>query len=52
MSVHTLAHVILMSVHAGVDSAVEAITLGAREYLTRPFDVDRRREPAARRRSR
>ena len=52
MSVHTFAHVILMTAHAGVESAVEAITLGAREYLTRPFDFDRLHEPPVRRRSR
>ena len=33
--------VILMTGYAGVDSAVEAIKLGAREYLTKPFDFDR-----------
>jgi len=32
--------VILMTAHAAVDSAVEAIKLGAREYLTKPFDFD------------
>jgi DNA-binding NtrC family response regulator len=36
--------VILMTAHAAVDSAVEAIKLGAREYLTKPFDFDRLRE--------
>ena len=35
--------VILMTGFAGVDSAVEAIKLGAREYLTKPFDVERLR---------
>jgi len=35
--------VILMTGHAGVESAVEAIKLGAREYLTKPFDFDRLR---------
>jgi two-component system, NtrC family, response regulator HydG len=35
--------VILMTGFAGVDSAVEAIKLGAREYLTKPFDFDRLR---------
>ena len=35
--------VILMTAYAGVDSAVEAIKLGAREYLTKPFDFDRLR---------
>jgi two-component system, NtrC family, response regulator HydG len=33
--------VILMTGHAGVDSAVEAIKRGAREYLTKPFDFAR-----------
>jgi two-component system response regulator HydG len=36
--------VILMTAYAGVDSAVEAIKLGAREYLTKPFDFDRLRQ--------
>jgi DNA-binding NtrC family response regulator len=35
--------VILMTGFAGVDSAVEAIKLGAREYLTKPFDFERLR---------
>ena len=43
---------VILTAQGTVESAVEAITLGAREYLTRPFDVDRRREPATRRRSR
>ena len=33
--------VILMTGHASVESAVEAIKLGAREFLTKPFDFDR-----------
>src|SRR5262245_21978482 len=36
--------VILMTAYAAVDSAVEAIKLGAREYLTKPFDFDRVRQ--------
>jgi two-component system response regulator HydG len=36
--------VILMTGYAAVDSAVEAIKLGAREYLTKPFDFDRLRQ--------
>jgi len=36
--------VILMTGHAAVDSAVEAIKLGAREYLTKPFDFERLRK--------
>jgi DNA-binding NtrC family response regulator len=33
--------VVLMTGYAEVDSAVEAIKLGAREYLSKPFDFDR-----------
>jgi DNA-binding NtrC family response regulator len=36
--------VMLMTGYASVDSAVEAIKLGAREYMTKPFDVDRLRQ--------
>jgi DNA-binding NtrC family response regulator len=36
--------VILMTAYGGVDSAVEAIKLGAREYMTKPFDFDRLRQ--------
>ena len=36
--------VILMTGFAAVDSAVEAIKLGAREYMTKPFDVERLRQ--------
>ena len=36
--------VILMTGHASVESAVEAIKLGAREFLTKPFDFDRLRK--------
>jgi two-component system response regulator HydG len=36
--------VILMTGFAAVDSAVEAIKLGAREYLTKPFDFERLRQ--------
>lgn len=39
--------VILMTGYAGVDSAVEAIKLGAREYLSKPFDFDRLRQVLA-----
>src|SRR5258705_3306417 len=38
---HPGCEVILMTGYAAVDSAVEAIKLGAREYLTKPFDFDR-----------
>src|SRR5437867_4166460 len=43
-SVVPSCEVILMTAYAAVDSAVEAIKLGAREYLTKPFDFDRLRE--------
>jgi DNA-binding NtrC family response regulator len=36
--------VILMTGHGSVESAVEAIKLGAREFLTKPFDFDRLRK--------
>src|SRR5687768_11788665 len=36
--------VMLMTGYASVDSAVEAIKLGAREYMTKPFDLDRLRQ--------
>jgi DNA-binding NtrC family response regulator len=36
--------VILMTGFGAVDSAVEAIKLGAREYLTKPFDFERLRQ--------
>jgi two-component system response regulator HydG len=39
--------VILMTGHASVESAVDAIKLGAREFLTKPFDVDRLRKVLA-----
>ncbi len=35
------AEVILMTGYGGIDSAVEAIKLGAIEYLTKPFDFNR-----------
>ena len=41
---HPGCEVILMTAYAAVDSAVEAIKLGAREYLTKPFDFDRLRQ--------
>src|SRR6185503_4222221 len=43
-SAHPGCEVILMTAYAAVDSAVEAIKLGAREYLTKPFDFDRLRQ--------
>src|SRR5436190_20991900 len=49
--------VILMTAHASLDSAIEAVTLGALDYLTKPLDFGRlldllegAREEAARRR--
>jgi two-component system response regulator HydG len=39
--------VILMTGHASVESAVDAIKLGAREFLTKPFDFDRLRKVLA-----
>jgi DNA-binding NtrC family response regulator len=34
-------HVVLMSGFGTIDSAVEAVKLGARDYLTKPLDFDR-----------
>ena len=39
--------VILMTAYAAVDSAVEAIKLGAREYLSKPFDFERLKQVLA-----
>src|SRR6478672_9421525 len=39
--------VILMTGHASVESAVDAIKLGAREFLTKPFNFDRLRKVLA-----
>jgi len=36
--------VILMTAHASVDSAIEAVKLGALDYLTKPLDLARLRE--------
>ena len=36
--------VIIMSGQATIDSAVEAVKLGARDYLTKPFDLHRLRD--------
>jgi DNA-binding NtrC family response regulator len=36
--------VILMTGHASVDSAIEAVRLGALDYLTKPLDLDRLRD--------
>ena len=36
--------VVLMTGYASVDTAIEAVKLGALDYLTKPFDFDRLRE--------
>jgi two-component system response regulator HydG len=36
--------VILMTAHAAVDSAIEAVKLGALDYLSKPLDFDRLRQ--------
>jgi DNA-binding NtrC family response regulator len=36
--------VVLMTGHASVDSAIEAVRLGALDYLTKPLDFDRLRD--------
>ena len=36
--------VVLMTGHATVDSAIEAVKLGALDYLSKPFELDRVRE--------
>ncbi len=41
--VHPACQVILMTGHASVDSAIEAVKLGALDYLSKPFDFDRLR---------
>jgi len=38
---------ILMTGYAGIETAVEAMKRGAREYLTKPFDFDRLRKVLA-----
>jgi DNA-binding NtrC family response regulator len=40
---HPTCHVILMTAHTTVDSAIEAVKLGALDYLSKPFDWDRLR---------
>ena len=37
--------VILMTAHASVESAIEAVKLGALDYLSKPFEVERLGEP-------
>jgi two-component system, NtrC family, response regulator HydG len=39
--VHPNCHVILMTGEASVDSAIEAVKLGALDYLSKPFDFQR-----------
>lgn len=34
-------HVILMTGHASVDTAIEAVRLGALDYISKPFDLER-----------
>jgi DNA-binding NtrC family response regulator len=38
------SEVVLMTEHATVDTAIDAIKAGALDYLTKPFDFDRLRE--------
>jgi len=38
---HPTCQVILMTAHATVDTAIEAVKLGALDYLGKPFDFDR-----------
>lgn len=40
--------IVLMSGYASIDSAVEAVKLGASDYLTKPFDLSRLKETVAR----
>jgi two-component system response regulator HydG len=42
-SVNPRCRVVLMSGYATIDSAVEAVKLGAMDYLTKPFDLQRLR---------
>ncbi len=42
--INTRCRVVLMSGHATIDSAVEAVKLGAMDYLTKPFDLQRLRQ--------
>jgi two-component system response regulator AtoC len=41
------AMIVLMTGHASIDSAVEAVKLGAADYLTKPFDLQRLKETFA-----
>jgi two-component system response regulator HydG len=42
--VNSRSRVVLMSGHATIDSAVMAVKLGAMDYLTKPFDLQRLRQ--------
>ena len=42
--VNPRASVVLMTGYGTIDSAVEAVKLGARDYLTKPFDLPRLRQ--------
>ena len=42
--VYARCRVVLMSGHATIDSAVTAVKLGAMDYLTKPFDLQRLRQ--------
>ncbi|HLG56133.1 MAG TPA: sigma-54 dependent transcriptional regulator [Vicinamibacterales bacterium] len=42
--VNPRSRVVLMSGHATIDSAVTAVKLGAMDYLTKPFDLQRLRQ--------
>ena len=33
------AHVVMMTGHGRLDTAVRAVTLGAQDYLTKPFSI-------------
>ncbi|PIE56007.1 MAG: two-component system response regulator [Desulfobulbus propionicus] len=43
-SVNPAIPVVIMTAYSSVDSAVEAMKLGARDYLTKPLDFDRLRQ--------
>src|SRR5262249_11288943 len=47
-SVDPKATIVLMTGHATIDSAVEAVKCGAGDYLTKPFDLSRLRRMFAR----
>jgi DNA-binding NtrC family response regulator len=42
--IHPECAVVLMTGHASVETAVEAVRLGALDYLTKPLDLDRLRD--------